>query len=71
MGDQCGAHSLNARDMDAIAIVAMLVIAFLVGHTIGATSNKKKRKPVDEEALKTIAEGQRIDFACRLLGIND
>lgn len=22
-----------------------------------------------EEALKTIAEGQRIDFACRLLGI--
>lgn len=24
-----------------------------------------------EEALKTIAEGQRIDFACRLLGIND
>ena len=49
----------------------MLVIAFLVGHTIGATSNKKKRKPVDEEALKTIAEGQRIDFACRLLGIND
>lgn len=34
--------------MDAIAIVAMLVIAFLVGHTIGATSNKKKRKPADE-----------------------
>lgn len=43
-----GAHSINARDMDAIAIVAMLVIAFLVGHTIGATSNKKKRKPADE-----------------------
>lgn len=42
------AHSLNARDMDAIAIVAMLVIAFLVGHTIGATSNKKKRKLADE-----------------------
>jgi hypothetical protein len=35
--------------MDAIAIVAMLVIAFLVGHTIGATSNKKKRKPADED----------------------
>jgi hypothetical protein len=34
--------------MDAIAIVAMLVIAFLVGHTIGATSNKTKRKPADE-----------------------
>jgi hypothetical protein len=34
--------------MDAIAIVAMLVIAFLIGHTIGATSNKKKRKPADE-----------------------
>lgn len=34
--------------MDAIAIVAMLVIAFLVGHTIGATSNKKNRKPADE-----------------------
>lgn len=33
--------------MDAIAIVAMLVIAFLIGHTIGATS-KKKRKPADE-----------------------
>lgn len=33
--------------MDAIAIVAMLVIAVLVGHTIGATS-KKKRKPADE-----------------------
>ena len=31
--------------MDAISIVAMLVIAFLVGHTIGATSNKKKSKP--------------------------
>ena len=42
------AHSLNARDMDAISIVAMLVIAFLIGHTIGATSNKKKRKPEDE-----------------------
>ena len=41
------AHSLNARDMDAISIVAMLVIAFLVGHTIGATS-KKKSKPEDE-----------------------
>ena len=26
----------------------MLVIAFLVGHTIGATSNKTKRKPADE-----------------------
>lgn len=24
-----------------------------------------------EEALKTISECQRIDFACRLLGIND
>lgn len=34
--------------MDAIAIVAMLVIAFLVVHTIGATSNKKNRKPADE-----------------------
>lgn len=34
--------------MDAISIVAMLVIAFLIGHTIGATSNKKKRKPEDE-----------------------
>lgn len=34
--------------MDAIAIVAMLVIAFLVGYTIGATSNKKKSKPEDE-----------------------
>nr|DAW80438.1 MAG TPA: hypothetical protein [Caudoviricetes sp.] len=33
--------------MDAIAIVAMLVIAFLVGHTIRATSTKK-RKPADE-----------------------
>lgn len=47
-GDQCGAHSNKARYMDAIAIVAMLVIAFIVGHTIGATSNKKKRKPADE-----------------------
>lgn len=37
----------NARDMDAIAIVAMLVIAFLVGHTMGETSNKK-REPADE-----------------------
>lgn len=26
----------------------MLVIAFIVGHTIGATSNKKKSKPADE-----------------------
>ena len=34
--------------MYAISIVAMLVIAFLVGRTIGATSNKKKRKPADE-----------------------
>ena len=34
--------------MDAIAIVAMLVIAVLVGHTIGAASNKKNRKPADE-----------------------
>ena len=24
-----------------------------------------------EEALKTIAEGQRIDFACRLLGVKE
>jgi hypothetical protein len=24
-----------------------------------------------EEALKTIAEASRLDFACRLLGIND
>ena len=38
----------NTRDMDAIAIVAMLVIAFLVCHTIGATSNKKNRKPAYE-----------------------
>lgn len=34
--------------MDAIAIVAMLVIAFLVGNIIGAASNKKKKKPADE-----------------------
>nr|DAS84151.1 MAG TPA: Organic solute transporter subunit beta protein [Caudoviricetes sp.] len=34
--------------MYAISIVAMLVIAFLVGRTIGATSNKKKSKPEDE-----------------------
>ena len=34
--------------MDSIAIVAMLVIALLVGHTIGATSKKKKSKPADE-----------------------
>lgn len=33
--------------MDAIAIVAMLVIAFLVGNIIGAISTKK-RKPEDE-----------------------
>ena len=41
-------HSTNAIDMYAISIVAMLVIAFLVGRTIGATSNKKKSKPEDE-----------------------
>lgn len=48
---------------DDVYIKAAYGGVFFVGEFLGVEGG--------EEALKTIAEGQRIDFACRLLGIKD
>lgn len=58
--DVCITYSLIEDD---VYIKAVYVGVFFVGEFLGVEGG--------EEALKTIAEAHRIDFACRMLGIND